>query len=165
MNTDPRPEFDKNFLSALLAEDELGVVIRAHIYIEASLNEFNEACIPVPQHIPNLRFQQRIDLACALGLKPEYGPALKVLGHMRNAFAHKLNTKLTRESVEKLYCALSKTAKEAVEQSFRKTKSQLLAEKGPDFQNLEPKDQFVLIAVSLNAMLLVAKQRVSDIAT
>jgi hypothetical protein len=156
MNAVPRPEFDQAFFKALLGEDELGVVVRAHIHVEASLNEFIEAVIPFPERAPNLRYQQRIQLACAFGLKEEHAPALKILGELRNAFAHKLNTALTMESVRRLYNALSPTAREGTELAYRNTKSQVLTEKGPDLLSLEPRDLFILIAVSLKGMLMVA---------
>ncbi len=158
-----RPEFDQAFLKVLLGEDELGVIIRAHIHVEASLNVFIETLIPFPERLPNLRYQQRIELACGLGLKKEHAPTLKMLGQIRNAFAHKLNTTLTAESVAKLRNTLSTTGQEVAELAYQKTKGQFLVE---GLLDLEPKDQFILIAVSLKAMLIVAihnaQSRVQD---
>jgi hypothetical protein len=74
MATVPRPEFDQSFLDALLSEDELGVVVRAHIHVEASLSEFIETLIPVPAELPNLRYQQRVELACEV--PPDLVPRL-----------------------------------------------------------------------------------------
>lgn len=43
-----RPAIDPRFHSDLTAEDELGVVVRAHIHIEASVIEFVCARVLVP---------------------------------------------------------------------------------------------------------------------
>lgn len=67
MNIPNKP--DDRFFRALTGEDELGVVIRAQIYVEAGLTELIEACVPYAERLPRLAFEARLRLACALGLK------------------------------------------------------------------------------------------------
>jgi hypothetical protein len=149
--------FDQQFLDALTGEDELGVVVRGHIHIEAGLNDFISAMIPFPDRLPSgMRYQQKVDLACALGLRAEHAPALKMLGEMRNSFAHKLNVGLSKESLAKLYRTLSPSDREAVEIAYRNTNRKVLSEEGMPFEELDPRRQFILIAITLKGMLLVA---------
>jgi hypothetical protein len=151
-----RPSFDQAFFEALLGEDELGVVIRAHIHIEATLREFIEARLPMPDELPGLQYGQRVRLACALGLGAEHKAPLIAVGNLRNSFAHRLSKRLSQQDTRELYGALSIVDRQAVQEAYRNTNAAFGREDPPDFQQLEPKDQFVLIAVSLKAMLLVA---------
>ena len=65
---------EHGFVGALFGEDELGVVVRAHIHIEAKLLELLELMVADPKHLErmDLDFGQRVNLAVALGLKPEH---------------------------------------------------------------------------------------------
>ena len=152
------PADEEQFISALTGEDELGVVVRAHIYVEATLIELVEALAINPQHLKpmELDYFQRVNLAIVLGLNPEHGPPLLALGKLRNAFAHRIDTRLTKDRVENLYKALSQNDKELVQKMYEKTNTMLLKERGPRFRSLEPKDQFILIAVALRYMLVAA---------
>lgn len=99
MNT-KAPKIDDVFYLALYAEDELGVVIRAQIHIESSVNDFIEKKISNLKTIRQLRFSQRVELACELGLGADIKQPLKKLGDLRNDFAHKLDTKLSTQKIE-----------------------------------------------------------------
>jgi len=157
-----KPDLDSEFIAALMGEDELGVVIRAHTHIEATLNELLELMVPFPQFLKETRlaYGQTVRLACAHGLKKQHLPPLLAMGKIRNDFAHKLNAKLTKDRVSELYGSLSPDDRKTVHASYQKTMSQMLIEKGPDFRKLEPKDQFILIAVSLKAMVVIAVHEV-----
>ena len=153
-----KPAIEPEFVSLLMGEDELGVVIRAHTHIEASLNELLHLFLPFPKFFEemNLGYAQKVRLACAHGLKKQHLAPLLALGKIRNEFAHKLNAKLTKDRVSQLYSALSPDDRKMVHLSYQNTKSQMLVEKGPDFRKLEPKDQFILMAVSLKALVVIA---------
>lgn len=152
------PQLEPEFISSLRGEDELGVVIRAHTHIEASVNELLALFVPFPKYLDdmNLGYAQKVRLACAHGLKKQHLAPLLAMGKIRNAFAHKLNAKLTRDRVSELYGSFSSDDRKVVHLSYEKTKSQMLVEKGPDFRKLEPKDQFILMAVSLKALVVIA---------
>jgi hypothetical protein len=79
-----------------------------------------------------------------------------MLGEMRNSFAHKLNVGLSKESLAKLYRTLSPSDREAVEIAYRNTNRKVLSEEGMPFEELDPRRQFILIAITLKGMLLVA---------
>lgn len=65
---------DKEFQAALEGDDQLGMVIRAHIHIEAGLNDVLDVLLVSPKHVEkmNLDFSQKVMLATALGLRPRY---------------------------------------------------------------------------------------------
>jgi len=152
---------EHGFIGALFGEDELGVVIRAHINIEARLLELLELRVVDPKHLErmDLDFGQRVNLAVALGLKPEHAPALRALGSLRNAFAHRLDTLLTEDRVNNLYEALSAGDKEVVQTAYERTKAEM---QGPDspFKALSPKTRFILISVALRSLLVAAIREV-----
>lgn len=55
MNT--RSEINRGFLKALLAEDEVGCVIRSHLYVEAQIDRYLELAVIEPNHLADLEPQ------------------------------------------------------------------------------------------------------------
>jgi hypothetical protein len=149
---------DEDFQAALRGEDELGLVVRAHIYIEANLLELLTNFVGSQKHIDkmNLEYSQRVHLAIALGLKDEYESPLLTLGTLRNAFAHRPGTKLSKDRVDALYSSLSPATKEIVQNSHQSARRKMPEAKVPAFSRLSPRDQFILIAVALRALLQMA---------
>lgn len=147
-----------------MAEDQLGAVIRAHLYVEAQVNGLLHVLVPYPEHLEEMRLNwgQRVELVLAMGLKPQYGPPLKVLGRIRNKFAHDPDAELTKEDVNELYGCLRDEDREIVLESFRLTKSQVPDPVKGEFRDLEIKSQFTLIVVALHALLLVVVREARD---
>jgi len=149
--------FDDAFFKALQSEDELGLVVRAHIHIEAKLLEFLEVLADAQSlNKMDLDYGQRVHLAVALGLKEEHAKGLHALGSIRNVFAHKLDSTLSDERVTNFYKSLGPTDKAAVQQAYERTETNMKQHEGRKFNHLSPKDRFVLIAVSLQAVLIMA---------
>jgi hypothetical protein len=151
-------EVDPLFVKALLAEDELGMAIRSHIYVERRINQYLELTVSRPEHLEKLglRYKQKAQLACCLGFDSTFLRALEVLGELRNKFAHKIATQLTDELVTKLYDALPPLGKVMVEKSFSRTKQQLNAGGEIKVVELPAKDRFILITLSLERALFAA---------
>jgi len=97
----PDPSEDA-FVAALFGEDDLGVVVRGHIHVEAKLIELIDLMVADPKYLArmDLDFSQRVNLAVALGLNPEHARSLLTLGTLRNAFAHRLDTQLSEDRVK-----------------------------------------------------------------
>lgn len=93
------------FLEVVRGEDELGVVIRSHIYVESALVYLLKQLVVDGAYLEklNLDYAQRVNLAVTLGLKATHAPPLLALGAIRNAFAHRLDTRLTKDRVDSLY--------------------------------------------------------------
>lgn len=155
--TQSLPQLDQAFYEHLTMDDALGVVVRAHIHIEASLTEFVEALIPRPEKLPRLTYAARLRLAVALGLREDYFEALLMLGELRNQFAHKLDAQLDDAVVTKLYTKLPLDGREITLKSYDATNKQRGdGASRPPFDALVPQDRFVLIAVVLKGMTAAA---------
>lgn len=65
-------EIPQDLSSALIGEDELGLAIRSHLYIESLLDELLSLLIPFPSHFEeiNLNYASKVKMACAMGLDP-----------------------------------------------------------------------------------------------
>lgn len=151
------PDSPGDFIKSLQAEDELGLVIRAHIHIESWLIEFlSKLSDAKALEKMNLDYFQRVHLAVALGLKEEYSKGLLALGTLRNTFAHKLGSSLTETRIRNLYEALDSDEKATVQAAYTNTEKVLKQHEGKKFQKLPPRDRFVLIAVALQSLLFLA---------
>jgi hypothetical protein len=139
-----------DFEKALFGQDELGAVVRGTIYVEAKLLQLIGLLVKDETYIKPLKldFSQHVNLAVALGLDAEYARGLRAFGNLRNEFAHKLDTVLSKERVHSLYEALSYKEKEIVQKSYAMTD-----DPKPAYKDLKPKDQFILIAVALHTRL------------
>ena len=151
-------ETDEKFHAALQGEDELGVVVRAHIHIESRLMNLMELFFSAPDHLSKLvlEYEQKVMLAVACGLNPMFASPLKVLGRIRNRFAHRLDSSLDIQQVRSLYEAFSPINKEVIQQAFRNTEDQVAEPTKVKLENLDAKSQFILLVVALDGMLLVA---------
>jgi len=159
-------ETEDKLIAALQGEDELGVVVRAHIHIEYHLVELVELFFQYPEYLKKmeLEFHQKVDLALACGLKIQFAPPLKVLGNLRNDFAHKLNSYLGKQEVNNLYQSFSGEDKEIIQAAYLRTEKQVQEPTKKKFKVLEPRDQFILMVVTLRAALLVAITEVRKLA-
>ncbi len=154
-----RPQMDEKFYQALAGEDDLGVVIRAQIHVESSLNDFITKKISDLKTLRQLRFNQRIDLAYELGLDSELKSPLKILGELRNSFAHKIEASLSKDKVESFYNAFDEKTQSFFQTAYEATGSEMLKEI-PNFSGLCPKDKFVIMATILKARVVVELSRV-----
>jgi hypothetical protein len=98
-------------LNALLnADDDLTVVVRGHIYLEAALNVVLEHALPKGlSNLDELRFPARVDLAVAIGgLAPEARDAWLEVNRLRNDFAHDLDARIDDERARRLIACMLK---------------------------------------------------------
>jgi hypothetical protein len=152
------------FIAAPKGEDELGMVVRAHIYVEARLLELLRKRVIHLEFLDKMRlgYAQRVDLAFALGLKQQYAKPLHALGTLRNAFAHEPETHLTKDRVDGLYKTFSAQDKSVLYTAYVRTKEKTRSRTETHFRALPSKDQFILIAVTLRSMLTAAMLQTSE---
>ena len=95
--------------AALSGEDDLGMVVRAHIVIEHELQEFVLLAAPNPSELKfkEMDYDEKVRLALVLGLDPELKAALKAAGTLRNRFSHKLEMKLGEQEAKNLFATLT----------------------------------------------------------
>jgi hypothetical protein len=110
-----------------------------------------------------MRYEQRVRLLCALGLDNRWFAPLKVLGDIRNAFGHRLNTRLSDELVNSMYKAFSDADRDGFMLGVKAALPTVTTNEA--FVVLPPKTRFVFLAVALDKMLADAKiefQQVAD---
>ena len=152
-------EINPEFVKALLAEDEVGCVIRSHLYIEAQMNRYLELAVVDPNYLRklNLSYAKKVELLCCLGFDVQFRAALKKIGSVRNKFAHDLSFCLSKEVINDLYNTLPEFGRKAVEISLDVLNQHLLNPvSASKSQDLEPKLQFVLIVMNLERICYAA---------
>ena len=152
----PRTDAINQLIAALLGEDILGVVVRTHIHIEARLNALLEIAVPHPSLLPNLRYEQRLRLACALGLHERWFKQLKLLGDIRNKFGHRIDADLTEEMVSGLEYAFDPQDLPGFLAGVQAANPEISTFE--EFRKWPPKRRFVMLAVGLDKMLEMAAQ-------
>lgn len=155
----PQRRLDEDdFQAALQGEDALGMVVRAHIHLERCLNELISALVKDAIFVDkmNLDYSQKVNLAVALGLNASYGPALQVMGTLRNAFAHRADAILGRQEVNNLYKAFPADDKTMMASAYESTKKKAGITNLPNFRELAMKEQFIFMVMSLRALLMFA---------
>jgi hypothetical protein len=146
------------FLEALFGEDDLGVVVRTHIYIESGVNSILEQLIPFPGELPRLRYEQKLKLCCAMGMDKTLLSPLIELGNLRNSFGHNINTRLSTTSVAKLLSAVSTDDLETIMKTYTIALAETREALPMSFHDLEPKSQLIGFAIWLNATLDVLRK-------
>ena len=142
-------------LTILQSEDELGLVLRSHIHVESQLMELVDSFFQSPEDLEKMKleFDQKVRLAQACGLHPQFAAPLRVLNKIRNRFAHDLDSVLDGTQVRSLYEAFSPANKEVIQNAYRMTEAKEQENMGKKFEQLEPRHQFILIVVTLVGML------------
>ena len=107
------------FIDALNSEDDLGMVVRAHIHIEHELREFVTSAAPRPDQVKEMNFDGTIRLALVLGLDATLKPPLNAIGNLRNKFSHRLGMKLGSQEVNDLFATLSPQQKKMVQELYK----------------------------------------------
>lgn len=138
---------------ALDKEDELGLVLRAHLYIENKLEELLYLLVPVPRYYEemNLNYVNKVKLACALGLDPGFKGMLLVLGSIRNKFAHNLSKKIDAEMVKNLHSVAHEKYRNMLPSFINKISVD--NENLKSFNEVHPRDQFTTLVMTLWVVL------------
>lgn len=157
------PASDAAFFHALLGEDPLGAVVRAHIHVEARVYQVLAALTPHPGHLPNnLRYEQRVRMAVALGLNEEILQPLKVLGDIRNEFAHSLDVTLTDAMVERLWQTFSQENQKIIREAYANTHAQLSQQGMPEYEKSDARHRFIMMAVTIDKYLIAVENEVRN---
>lgn len=151
---------DSNFFEAIIKEDELGCVVRAHLHIEYLIDHllavhFEDVSALRPMR---LEYSDRVRLLKAFGYEANLTGQLLMLGTLRNDFAHKLDAKLTTDRLESLYKAFDVGSKKMLHDIYRQTRERAAdASRFPSsLKKLSPKDLFAFYATTARASLIAA---------
>lgn len=153
---------DDMFYEALLNEDELGSVLKAHLHVEYHIDEILNRLTPYPDDLPTLDYYGKVCLICALGVKKEYKPILHALGEIRNKFAHDPFYKINKSLTNNLYKTLPEESKVILQKSYKKIQSNPDIDKVSSYKDLPPKEQFTLISLIIRRIVTRAKDEAKD---
>lgn len=155
MNREHHQQDQDSFYSDLLQEDELGATIRAHLYIESTLDKLIETLTEDYEHVIKMQldFAQKVNLSVAIGLPREYAPALLAIGKIRNKFAHRLDTKINKSMMNDFYKQFSPEQKLTIHRTFKNTLN-TTSLSARSLSELPPKDQFAVLSVALRLQLI-----------
>lgn len=145
--------------AALLGEDTLGVILRAHIHVEIKLNELIESQLAVPKMLPklNLGFATKVKLAQALGLSEELAKLLEFVGKLRNRFAHRLGETFTAADADEFERALG-PGKSVAEQAYARMKDRSSA----PMDIRDPKDRMIMYFVVCWSAIAIASHKAKE---
>ena len=155
MNED---QLDNEFIEALQKEDELGMAIKAHLDIEYWTNELLNLMLPYPEHLKPMKLDYfgKINLLCSLGLNREYKDPLIYMGTIRNKFAHNLKYSIDKGVVNNFYKSFSEDGKAIAKKVYDTTERSEENKKYKSFREMNPKDQFIFLAVNARNMVKAA---------
>jgi hypothetical protein len=111
-------------LNHINADDPLQIIVRGHLYVEASLNRLISLRFLFPKafDLANMHYPAKVDLALALGvLHKDDAGSLRALNTLRNRLAHNIEHKVTPKDVRQLLDTMSPTVR-AVYKDFIKQK-------------------------------------------
>ena len=112
----------------LQSEDDLGKVIRGHIHIEHELNQIIFFAAANPNELKSFdrqEFSEKVRLALVLGLKTDLATPLNAAGNLRNKFAHRLDTKLSKQMAKTLIATLPPVLKARFDALLSTARSEL----------------------------------------
>lgn len=150
---------DEQFHADLQNEDELGAVIRGHLHIEHALNELLKRQMPFFDRLDklNLDYEVKVVLAVAIGLNSIYEQPLKGIGLIRNKYAHKPGFKISESDTNNLYKTFSADDKTIIQGAYQRTNKNLNRKNIP-FSKHKPIDQFIILAVTIRQILILAQK-------
>ena len=151
-------QINEAFRQALLQEDDLGRVIRAHIYIEHAIDELIDLRVQRPKYYKEARlnYNQRLHVAAALGvIRINLLPPLKKLGKLRNAFAHDPTATITRTAETEFLNSFSKLDSSVMKAAYaRQRREDKHLDLDENFKKESTPFRFVIAAIVLNTALV-----------
>jgi hypothetical protein len=146
---------DDQFYDAMDSQDDLGLVIRAHIHIEHWVERFLEAALPQYEKYSkelSAEYDTKVILACIAGLHHDLKAPLSAFGKLRNRFAHRPNYELSSSDAENIYSALSADHKQQLQQAYKQL-ADISKREVKAYGNLDAEAKLSLLAMFLRSTL------------
>jgi hypothetical protein len=136
---------DQQFFEDLNREDDLGLVVKAHLHIEHQLAEFIQVSMPSPDRCDWTRvgFAAKLEIALGLGLPEHLRKPLEAVGKLRNSFAHNLRYSQAQVDAVALYNGLPARLHTGVKETYR-------ALRGADLKPSKLSNRDLLVIMLLN---------------
>ncbi|PJO47211.1 DUF4145 domain-containing protein [Brucella pituitosa] len=157
-------DFDK-LVTSLISDDDLIRVIRGQLHIEHQLEEIIKAASASKRAANALiknKFQNKIDVVCALGLSERLLSPLHALRDLRNDFAHKLKAELTQKEARKFYDAFDKEETDLMKSLMTTLPKLQIQSSTIKPRNLAADELFTLCIITLRNALIAARLEVLE---
>jgi hypothetical protein len=149
------------FFTAILGEDDLGVVIRAHIHVESELTKYIASALPEPSELGRMDYSARLRLALACGLPKDLKAPLNAIGTLRNKFAHRIGMALSDTDADNVFHSFNEQFKKATEVIYRAAAASPLP-----IEQRTPKERLVFYIVVIWTMVFNERTKTrSDVAS
>jgi hypothetical protein len=151
------------FYKSLVGQDDLGVIVRSHIYIEQEIIRFIEALLHSPKELKlrDFEYGERVGLALALGLRADLKAPLNFIGNLRNKFSHQLRASLAEDDAKNLHKTFSRRDKANIENSYQILRTHPSGAHQPSrLSDLGPKDRIVLYLIQILTAVIAETMRV-----
>ncbi|WP_146083438.1 hypothetical protein [Marinobacter flavimaris] len=147
-----KDEPNRTLIRALLSGDELSMVVRSHIKVEEQVDHFLVLHVVSYKHLEkiSLTFAEKCLLAVALGMDEDLIKPLSTLGNIRNKFAHKTDSELTKSDVNNFYKAFSATGKEVLQETIA-TNSDRPEQLARKYNDMSIREKFALMTIYLHS--------------
>lgn len=138
---------ESQFISDLLREDDVGLVLRGHLHVEQQLIELISTLLPFAERCDwaKVSYRAKVQVAYGCGLPADLKDLLERLGAIRNEFSHSLTASITKQSALDLYNSLSPRIRDVLKGSYQSMGKGVLD--APS--SIDPRD--LLILIFLNA--------------
>lgn len=149
-------EFKFNeFNRDLTSEDDIGLIVKAHLHIEHKLMEFVELHMPFKERCDwqRISYAGKVELALAFGLRKELQKPLMKVGKLRNTFAHNLNYRLEEFDSLSMFNCLPPFLHKVTKSSYQRVKGTSL---NPN--TIDKRDLLVLILINIRQAVAAAVQ-------
>lgn len=145
---------EPDWQEALLSEDDIGKVVRTHLYMESLVNEFLSEFVPCASHLEPMRLDYfgKVQLALAIGLPDGLKGILLKIGNLRNAFAHRPRQLLDKNNMKNFFDSFSPEQKTVM---LKRTQGMSWVPSGRQWRDISPADQFLVMAISAYYMVKV----------
>ncbi len=134
------------------SQDDLALVLRGQLYIEAMLRQYLDQKLYDPAFIDNKSFEysERIKIALSVGLDIKFQRFLNAIGSIRNRFAHDVALILSPNEVNNLYDSLAPDVKKDVQKNFKiHLDDKVFNVSVKRFTDLEERERFIRIIVCM----------------
>ncbi|RVM15073.1 hypothetical protein [Sinorhizobium meliloti] len=151
------------FYADLSTSSDLEAVIKAAIHIEQevlvvlNLELFDGAVLDSL----DLTYHQKTGLAVAVGLDPRFLKPMRTLGSIRNRFAHRSVTGLTKSDADNLYNSFDAFEKNVIQSAYADMVLRAkVGERSTKFSTLSALDKFTLCVTTLRSALVAAQLKI-----
>lgn len=137
----------------LAREDDVGLVMKAHLHIEHQLMEFIELHMPFKERCDwqRVSYAGKVELALAFGIREELRKPLALVGKLRNDFAHNLGARLEEFDSLAMFNGLPPLLHEGTKRSYERVR-------GTPFKpsSFDRRDLLVLILLNIRQAVKAA---------